>query len=178
MIQGNVPRAGLDFNAQRRAILDNHVRQTLKLADDIAADRSPRPTVVLWPENSSDIDPFTNADAATQIQRAADAIDAPILVGAVVNGPGDSARNMAIMWWPNGTDKPGPGQTYIKRHPAPFAEYVPYRDFFCKITPMVDLVPRTLSPASGSALSRSLRATHSRLSSAMSSVSRSRTTTL
>lgn len=140
VIQGNVPRAGLDFNAQRRAVLDNHVRQTLKLADDIAADRSPRPTVVLWPENSSDIDPFTNADAATQIQRAADAIDAPILVGAVVNGPGDSARNMAIMWWPNGTDKPGPGQTYIKRHPAPFAEYVPYRDFFHKITPMVDQV--------------------------------------
>ena len=32
VIQGNVPRAGLDFNAQRRAVLDNHVQQTLELA--------------------------------------------------------------------------------------------------------------------------------------------------
>ena len=28
-VQGNVPRLGLDFNAQRRAVLDNHVRETL-----------------------------------------------------------------------------------------------------------------------------------------------------
>jgi apolipoprotein N-acyltransferase len=27
-VQGNVPRLGLDFNAQRRAVLDNHVRVT------------------------------------------------------------------------------------------------------------------------------------------------------
>ena len=26
VVQGNVPRLGLDFNAQRRAVLDNHVR--------------------------------------------------------------------------------------------------------------------------------------------------------
>jgi len=31
-VQGNVPRLGLDFNSQRRAVLDNHVRQTLQLA--------------------------------------------------------------------------------------------------------------------------------------------------
>ena len=30
-VQGNVPKAGLDFNAQRRAVLDNHVRATLAL---------------------------------------------------------------------------------------------------------------------------------------------------
>ena len=31
-IQGSVPRLGLDFNAQRRAVLDNHVRETGALA--------------------------------------------------------------------------------------------------------------------------------------------------
>ena len=35
--QGNVPQAGLEFNAQRRAVLDNHVAQTLDLAEDAAA---------------------------------------------------------------------------------------------------------------------------------------------
>ncbi|CCG03526.1 apolipoprotein N-acyltransferase [Blastococcus saxobsidens] len=138
VIQGDVPRAGLDFNAQRRAVLDNHVRQTLRLADDVAAGERPQPDVVLWPENSSDIDPYTNADAATQIQRAADAVDAPILVGAVVDGPGEYISNTAIVWTP----EDGAGDTYVKRHPVPFAEYVPARDFFRFFSEKVDLVRR------------------------------------
>ena len=92
VIQGNVPRLGLDFNAQRRAVLDNHVQQTLELARDVAAGDQPQPDLVIWPENSSDIDPYTNADAAREIDRAALAIDAPILVGAIVDGPGREAQ--------------------------------------------------------------------------------------
>ena len=140
VIQGNVPREGLEFNEQRRAVLDNHVKETFKLAADIDSGKSAQPTVVLWPENSSDIDPFVNDDASSEIQAAADAVNAPILVGAVANGPGDHPLNMAVMWWPNNADTPGPGQKYVKRHPAPFAEYIPYRSFFRKITPMVDQV--------------------------------------
>ncbi|SEL69053.1 apolipoprotein N-acyltransferase [Blastococcus sp. DSM 46786] len=138
VIQGDVPRAGLDFNAQRRAVLDNHVQQTLELADEVAAGRQPRPDVVLWPENSSDIDPYRNADAAAQIQRAAEAVGAPVLVGAVVGGPGEFISNTAIVWSP----EEGPGQTYVKRHPVPFAEYVPARDFFRLFSEKVDLVRR------------------------------------
>ncbi|HUO40501.1 MAG TPA: apolipoprotein N-acyltransferase, partial [Mycobacterium sp.] len=63
-VQGNVPRLGLDFNAQRREVLDYHVRETLQLADDIRAGRAPQPQFVIWPENSSDIDPIANPDAA------------------------------------------------------------------------------------------------------------------
>ena len=39
VIQGDVPRAGLDFNAQRRAVLDNHVEETMRLARDVRAVR-------------------------------------------------------------------------------------------------------------------------------------------
>ncbi|WP_346623619.1 apolipoprotein N-acyltransferase [Blastococcus montanus] len=138
VIQGDVPRAGLDFNAQRRAVLDNHVQQTLLLAADVSAGERPQPDVVLWPENSSDIDPYRNADAAAQIQRAADAVGAPILVGAVVDGPGEFISNTAIVWTP----EDGPGDTYVKRHPVPFAEYVPARDFFRFFSEKVDLVRR------------------------------------
>jgi apolipoprotein N-acyltransferase len=138
VIQGNVPRAGLDFNAQRRAVLDNHVQQTLELARAVAAGEEPQPDVVLWPENSSDIDPYTNDDAARQISRAAEAIDAPILVGAVVSGPGRFISNTAIVWDP----ADGPGDTYVKRHPVPFAEYVPFRSFFRFFSEKVDLVRR------------------------------------
>jgi apolipoprotein N-acyltransferase len=89
-VQGNVPRLGYDFNAQRRAVLDNHVRETLRLADDVAAGRAPAPRIVIWPENSSDIDPLTNADAAHQIATAAKAIQAPILVGMIRAAPGST----------------------------------------------------------------------------------------
>lgn len=138
VIQGDVPRAGLDFNAQRRAVLDNHVQRTLELAARVEAGEEPRPDVVIWPENSSDIDPYTNADAARQIDRAATAIGAPVLVGAVVDGPGENVSNTAIVWDP----VDGPGDTYVKRHPVPLAEYVPARDFFRFFSDKVDLVRR------------------------------------
>jgi apolipoprotein N-acyltransferase len=136
VIQGDVPRAGLDFNAQRRAVLDNHVQRTLELAEQVAAGERPRPDVVIWPENSSDIDPYINTDAARQIDRAATAIDAPILVGAIVEGPGRFISNTAIVWDP----EDGPGDTYVKRHPVPLGEYVPARPFFRFFSTQVDRV--------------------------------------
>jgi apolipoprotein N-acyltransferase len=136
LIQGDVPRAGLDFNAQRRAVLDNHVERTLELARAVEAGEQAAPELVIWPENSSDIDPYLNADAARQIDRAARAIGVPILVGAVVVGPGEFISNTAIVWDPDD----GPGETYVKRHPVPFAEYVPFRSFFRFFSPYVDRV--------------------------------------
>jgi len=104
-VQGNVPRLGLEFNAQRRAVLDNHVRETAQLADDVRAGRAPQPMVVFWPENSSDIDPLANPDARDEISIAAADIKAPILVGGVVAAPGYSpdnpvASNSVIVWNP------------------------------------------------------------------------------
>jgi apolipoprotein N-acyltransferase len=138
VIQGDVPRAGLDFNAQRRAVLDNHVTQTVLLADAVQVGETAQPDLVIWPENSSDIDPYRNPDAAEAISRAARAIGAPVLVGAVVDGPGVRISNTAIVWDP----VTGPGDTYVKRHPVPLAEYVPARSFFRLFSDKVDLVRR------------------------------------
>jgi apolipoprotein N-acyltransferase len=134
LVQGNVPRAGLDFNAQRRAVLDNHVARTEELAADVAAGRVPRPQLVIWPENSSDIDPLRNADAAQAIDRATRAIGVPILVGAVLRSGGDRSTNTMIVWDP----ATGPGEQHDKRRVQPFGEYVPYRDFFRRFSPLVD----------------------------------------
>ncbi len=126
-IQGNVPRLGLDFNAQRRAVLDNHVNVTLALAADVAAGRAPQPAVVIWPENSSDIDPLRNPDAAAQIDRAAAAIRAPILVGAVLRNPDGRTTTNSVLGWQAGV---GPVDRTDKRRVVPFAEYLPWRSFF------------------------------------------------
>jgi apolipoprotein N-acyltransferase len=138
VVQGDVPQPGLAFNERRRAVLDNHVQQTIGLAEAVAAGEQPRPDLVVWPENSSDIDPYRNDDAAREISRAADAMGAPILVGAVVSGPGEFISNTAIVWEPGS----GPGDTYVKRHPVPFGEYIPARDFFRLFSDKVDLVRR------------------------------------
>ena len=122
LIQGNVPRAGLDFNSQRRAVLDHHVRETERLAAEVKAGKKPKPDLVLWPENSSDIDPFANADARYVIDQAAKAIGAPVSVGAVVERSG-KLYNEQILWDP---DK-GPVDTYDKRQVQPFGEYLPLR---------------------------------------------------
>jgi apolipoprotein N-acyltransferase len=130
-VQGNVPRMGLDFNAQRRAVLDYHVRETLRLADDVRAGRATQPLFVIWPENSSDIDPLRNPDAAQQITTAANAINAPILVGAVLAAPGYTrenpvSSNSVIVWDP----ATGPGERHDKQIVQPFGEYLPWRSFF------------------------------------------------
>ncbi|HEY7813251.1 MAG TPA: hypothetical protein VIC62_08445, partial [Nakamurella sp.] len=85
VIQGNVPEPGLEFNAHRRAVLDNHAKETAALAADIKAGKALQPQIVIWPENASDIDPYRNADAAAEISAAAKDIGVPILVGAVVD---------------------------------------------------------------------------------------------
>ncbi|MFG3100930.1 apolipoprotein N-acyltransferase [Streptomyces sp. NPDC048182] len=122
VIQGNVPRAGLDFNAQRRAVLDHHARETERLAAEVRAGKVARPDLVLWPENSSDIDPFANPDAYAVIDHAAKAIGAPVSVGAVVDRDG-KMFNEQILWDP----AKGPVDSYDKRQIQPFGEYLPLR---------------------------------------------------
>lgn len=134
-VQGNVPSPGLDFNAERRKVLDNHVAGTERLARNEPDDL----TLVVWPENSSDIDPLRNADAAEQVQRALAAVKVPIVLGAVLAEPVNAASNVSLYYTGVGDTDP---QRYTKLHPVPFAEYIPHREFFRMFTPMADLAGR------------------------------------
>jgi apolipoprotein N-acyltransferase len=134
-VQGNVPRLGLDFNSQRRAVLDYHVRRTLQLADDVTAGRVPHPDLVIWPENSSDIDPLLNSDAYAEISAVVDRIGVPVLVGAVLVQPDDvHTTNTALVWAPG----VGPVERNDKRRVQPFGEYLPWRSFFRLLSPYAD----------------------------------------
>jgi len=138
VVQGNVPRLGLGFNDQRAAVLANHVEATRQLAADVRAGRQEQPDLVVWPENASDLDPFTDPDAYAVIDAVVKDVGVPVLVGAVLEGPGDQVSNAGIVWDP----QTGPGERYVKRHPVPFGEYIPYRSLVRKVTAKVDLVPR------------------------------------
>ncbi len=129
-VQGDVPQAGLEFNAQRRAVLDNHVRGTLRLA----ATHPEGLTLVVWPENASDIDPFRNPDAEAEIRAAQHAVGVPLVVGAVLAEPPGANSNVSLFYTGD-----GPPQRYTKLHPVPFAEYIPHREFFAMFTPTANL---------------------------------------
>ncbi|MFI9182021.1 apolipoprotein N-acyltransferase [Streptomyces goshikiensis] len=142
VIQGNVPRAGFDFNAQRRAVLDNHAKRTVQLAEDVKAGRVPKPDFVVWPENSSDIDPFTQPDAYDVIDKAVKAIGVPVAIGSVLVPESGPLRNTMILWDP----VKGPTDTYDKRKIQPFGERMPMRSFVRIFSADVDRVRRDFGP--------------------------------
>ena len=144
-VQGNVARPGLDFNTERRAVLDNHVRVTKTAAAAVNAGKQPRPDVVVWPENASDIDPLRNPDAAVVINEAVDAINAPLILGAVLREPPPNVSNVSLLYLP------GQGVTarYVKQHPVPFAEYIPFRSFFRHFSDKVDLIASDFTAGTG-----------------------------
>ncbi|HEU0212618.1 MAG TPA: apolipoprotein N-acyltransferase [Jiangellaceae bacterium] len=139
VVQGNVPELGLDFNEERRRITRNNAEVTDALADDVATGRARQPDLVVWPENSVDIDPYADAQTRAEVSRAVDAIAAPTLIGALVpTADGRNVENTSIVWEPGD----GAGQTYVKRHPMPFGEYIPFRSIARRITSAVERQPR------------------------------------
>jgi len=140
VIQGGTPQLGMGAMDVRRAVLDNHVSQTLLLATAVKSGKEPQPDLVVWPENASDLDPFQDSSAAAAISAAARAISAPILVGAIVYPPTDPQGlwNSGVLWDPVS----GPGQRYIKTHPVPFGEYIPLRSLISRVVGRFDRIPR------------------------------------
>ncbi len=151
IVQGAVPDRGLGFEDRARQVLDNHVRETFTLAAEVSAGRLPQPQLVVWPENASDVDPYRDATARAEISSAVRAVGAPVLVGAILQGPGPHhRRNVGILWSP----VRGPGARYVKRHPVPFAEYMPLRALAQRVSSAAKLVTQDMVSGSGNGLLR------------------------
>jgi len=139
-IQGDVPRArSLAAQLNDITVTLNHVTATDKLAAKVAAGTLPKPDLVIWPENSTDIDPTEYPPIYQQIASAATAIGRPILVGAVLQNP---LRNAGVLWLPG----KGPTTVYVKRQLVPFGEYIPFRSLISKITSLTQLQPNDFVP--------------------------------
>ncbi len=142
-VQGNVPRLGLKEFAQRYAVTQDHLNETRVLAQEVANGQLPRPQIVVWPENASDLDPRTDPVARSQVDAASAAVGVPMLIGAVIDGPGaNHVQNAGIVWSPQS----GPGDMYIKRHLVPFGEYLPFRSILSRVISEFSLIPKDFVP--------------------------------
>lgn len=140
-IQGDTPGAFLTW--PRGEIGELHLAETDRLATAVESGRTPAPDLVIWPENALDVDPFADEALAARIETLAQRIGAPILVGAILDGPtNDTAYNAGALW--NGD---GPGKVYVKRRLVPYGEYVPFRRELGGLVPRFDRdIPRDMLP--------------------------------
>jgi apolipoprotein N-acyltransferase len=139
-VQGNVPRAGtFAKQVQETIVTENHAAATEQFAAQVMAGSRPAPDLVIWPENSTDLDPGRNPYVYATIAGAVGVINRPVLVGAVLDNP---RRNTGELWLPGR----GPVAIYVKRQLVPFGEYIPFRGLISSFSSLPSLQPVDFTP--------------------------------
>ena len=137
IVQGNVPGRGIEAMGRARSVTDNHLSETVNLMTRSRLGQVPRPDFLLWPENSTDIDPLLDAPTNEVVRSATQVAGVPILVGAVTQGPGPDERQTSALWW---DPVRGVLARYQKRNLVPFGEWIPFRAQLLPLVPMLALV--------------------------------------
>ena len=81
---------------------------------------------MLWPENSTAVDPFLDSEVNAGIREAVSAIGVPVMIGGLVDDGDEHVLNQGIVWDP----VTGPGDRYTKQHPVAYGEYIPFRRYW------------------------------------------------
>jgi apolipoprotein N-acyltransferase len=143
IVQGNVPRLGLDFLGQADTVLRNHVAGTEQLAAQVRSGRLRKPDLLILPEDASDVDPYRDPDAYALLQSAVRDAGVPALIGTLAFTPdGQHLYNRGVVWDP----RTGPGAYYDKQHLVPFGEYVPWRPLLKPYISELQRIPYDQAP--------------------------------
>ncbi|MFJ2033599.1 apolipoprotein N-acyltransferase [Streptosporangium sp. NPDC087985] len=143
VIQGNVPGRGMHpLGDEPAVVLRNHTRMLHEMAQAVRAGKTPRPDLVVLPENSTDIDPYRSDFAYREIDAAVKDIGVPVLVGAVVGVGEDNRATRSLVWDP----VTGPGAYYDKQQLVPFGEYTPLKDLVLALFERAGLVGKQSVP--------------------------------
>jgi apolipoprotein N-acyltransferase len=137
IVQGNIPGRGIEAMGRARSVTNNHLSETINLMTKVRLGQEPQPDFLLWPENSTDIDPTVDPLTGLTVQAAAKVADRPILVGAVMEGPGFDERQTAALWWD--PDR-GVLARYDKQNLVPFGEWIPFRAQLLPLIPLLQQV--------------------------------------
>ena len=129
-VQGNA-NAGLFSNNDPGTFLNHH----LEAARTFLASKKDF-DVMVWPENAVDVDVLHNAgERALMTDFVNNEVKKPLIFGTVTFRDG-KLYNSSILWLPKAENV----DWYDKKRPVPFAEYVPDRAFWEKISPLVNLI--------------------------------------
>ena len=137
IVQGNIPGRGIEAMGRARSVTNNHLSETIQLMTKARLGEVPEPDFLLWPENSTDIDPIVDPLTRLTVQAAVDVADRPILVGAVMQGPGVDERQTAALWW---DPERGVVARYDKQNLVPFGEWIPFRAQLLPLIPLLQQV--------------------------------------
>lgn len=132
VVQGGVPRPPRPD--QRNAILDAHITTTRR-----AFERGEIPDVVVWPEDAIGIG--VRSGAEREVAALARELGTPLLVGRSVTEDGGFLNTVEHY-----TAQGERAGRYVKRHPVPFGEYVPFGFLRNFVSTLEAEVPYDLRP--------------------------------
>jgi apolipoprotein N-acyltransferase len=125
LVQGGVTNLGLEFNSTPREVFQRHLFQTKSKISPNQVD------LIIWPENSVDVDLFSNIDIQNTLIETSKVLNTPILVGGITRVSGD-LQNISVLFDPEVQD------IYVKRYLTPFGEYIPLRSFLEKFSTLTN----------------------------------------
>ena len=140
IVQGNSPCPGAKNRCsnERQKIYDSHLTQTQSLDGNF--------DLVVWPESSTGFnnDPGVHRRVQNDISTEALRLDSYFLIGGDRPVQNQYFENYGIFINKNGEIL----DQYLKQHPVPFGEYIPFRKYLDWIPPLA-LVPRDMIRGDG-----------------------------
>lgn len=134
-VQGNGKAAYFD-EREPGDLLAAQLEATEPILDEPGVD------VLLWPEGGSDVDPTRSDAAARTFDSLSEELDAPVVLNTVTTRE-EQFYNTSLLWIAG----EGAVDSYDKRNPVPFGEYIPDRWFFDAIAgDLTGLIQRGYSP--------------------------------